>query len=329
MVDRRALICFIATGLLASPFATQAQVGRTYRLGVLAPGAPSTSVTGLLQQLAADLRELGYVQGRNLVLETRFGEDKAELLLGLARELVQTKPDAIVVIGTLAIEAGKKATNTVPLVFLTNVDPVAAGLVTNLSRPDGNVTGVLIAPEGTLAAKKLELLSELVPRTARVGMLIPDDAGVGIKLQVQEAQRAAASMGLQLYVVEVRGGDYTKAFAAISAAQSTAVLVGAHSRFLRDRNKIIELAAIRHLPAIYEWPQHVKDGGLMSYGASDSEIYRRVAIYVDRIFKGAAPRELPVEQPAKFRLVINLKTAKSLGITVPQSLLLRADEVIE
>ena len=149
-----------------------------------------------------------------------------------------------------------------------------------------------------------------------------------MKLQVQEAQKAAASLGIDLVVVEVQRGDYAKAFAEISATHSTAIFVGAHSRFLRDRNKIIELAAMRRLPAIYEWPQQVKDGGLMSYGASDTETYRRVAIYVDQIFKGASPGEIPVEQPSKLRLVINLNAARRIGLTIPQSLLVRADEVI-
>jgi len=329
-MDRRAFIAWLAVGLLALPLATKAQqAGRIYRLGVLAPGTRSTSTTGLVQRLAADMRELGYVEGQNLLLESRFGEDKPDSFPGLARELVQLKPDAIVVIGTLGLEASKNATTTVPLVFLSNVDPVAAGLVTSLSRPGGNVTGVLIAPEGTLAAKKLELLKELVPRATRIGMIVPDDPGVGMMLQIKEAKKAAVALGIELVVVEVRGGDYKKAFAALNAEQPAALLVGAHSRFLRDRNPIIELTATHRLPAIYEWPQQVKDGGLMSYGANDTEMYRQVAVYVDRIFKGAVPGELPIEQPSKLELVINLKTAKALGLTIPQSLLVRADEVIQ
>ena len=245
------------------------------------------------------------------------GKTRLALLPSLARELVQLKPDAIVVIGTLAIQAGKNATTTIPLVFITNVDPVAAGLVPSLSRPGGNITGVLIAPEGTLAGKKLELLNELVPQAKRIAVLIPDDPGIGMRLQVQEAQKAAASLGIELVVVEVRRGDYAKAFAAISATHSTALFVGAHSRFLRDRNKIIELAAIHRLPAIYEWPQQVKDGGLMSYGASDTETYRRVAIYVDRIFKGTMPGELPIEQPSKLQLRNQSRRRKDDGANDP------------
>jgi len=330
MRNRRTFITCIAVGLLTLPLATKAQqAGRIYRLGVLAPGTRSTSTTGLIQRLAADMRELGYTEGQNLLLESRFGEDKPDSFPGLARELVQLKPDAIVVIGTLGLEASKNATTTVPLIFLSNVDPVAAGIVTSLSRPGGNVTGVLIAPEGTLAEKKLDLLKQLVPRATRIAVLLPDDPGVGMKLQIKEAQKAAVSLGIELVIVEVRGGDYKKAFGAIAARQCAALLVGAHSRFLRDRNMIIELAATHRLPAIYEWPQQVKDGGLMSYGANDTDTYRQVAVYVDRIFKGALPGELPIQQPSKLELVINLKTAKALGLTIPQPLLLRADEVIE
>lgn len=329
MLTRREFVGCIAVGLHALPLAARAQrPGRVYRLGVLAPGTRSTSTTGLVQRLVPDMRELGYVEGQNFVLDARFGEDRADLL-PIVRELIQLKPDAIILIGTLAIGAGMKATSTIPLVFLTNVDPVAAGLVASLSRPGGNVTGILIAPDGTLAGKKLELLRELVPSATRIAMLMPDDQGVGMRQQLKEAQMAAASLNVELVVVTVRGGDYARAFATIGAARCASIFVGAHSRFLRDRNRIIELAAIRRLPAIYEWPQQVKDGGLMSYGASDTETYRRVAVYVDRIFKGAAPGELPVEQPSKLLLVINLKTANRMGLTIPPSLLLRADEVIQ
>jgi putative ABC transport system substrate-binding protein len=329
-MDRRTFIGSAAGALLVVPLAALAQpAGRTYRLGLLSPGMPPLSGTGMAQWLPSYLGELGYVEGRNLVVVARFAEERADRLPELARELAQQKPDVIVAIGTSAIQAGKMATTTVPIVFLNNGDPVALGLVASLARPGGNVTGILIAPGGTLAGKKLELLKEIAPRATRIALLTPDDPGPGLKMQVEEVRKSAAVLGLELSVVEVRGGDYAKAFAAISAARSTAVFVGAHSRFLRDRNKIIELAATHRLPAVYEWPQQVKDGGLMSYGASDTETYRRVAVYVDRIFKGAAPGELPIEQPSKLLLVINLKTAKAMGLAIPQSLLLRADEVIQ
>jgi putative ABC transport system substrate-binding protein len=275
------------------------------------------------------MRELGYVEGQNLLVEARYAEDRADRLPALARELVQLRLDAIVAVGTTVILAMKGATTTVPVVFLTNVDPVAAGLVPSLAHPGGNVTGILIAPDGTLAGKKLELLREMVPGAARIALLIPDDPGIGIKLQVQEIRKPAAALGVELIVVEVRGRDYGGAFAVTGAARPGALFVGAHSFFVRDEKEIIELAAKYRLPAIYEWPQQVQAGGLMSYGASDVETYRRVAAYVDQIFKGAKAGDLPIWQPSNLHLVINLKTAKALGLAIPQSLLLRADEVIQ
>ena len=330
MMDRRGFVGTVAATLLAIPLAGEAQQpGRIYRLGVLSLNARPTSDGGLNQWLTTYLRELGYVEGQNLVVEARFAEGQYDRLAGLAREIALIKPDVIVAIGTSAIQEGKLATTTVPIVFLTNVDPVAAGLVPSLAQPGGNVTGILIAPEGTLAGKKLELLREFVPRAKRIALLAPDDPGIGFRLQREEVRKAAAALGVELIVVTVQGGDYAGAFAAIGAARAAALFVGAHSVFLRDRKQIIGLAAKYRLPAIYEWPQHVKDGGLMSYGASDTETYRRVAVYVDRIFKGARPSELPIEQPSKLLLVINFNTAKALGLTLPQSLLLRADEVIQ
>lgn len=330
VVDRRGFIIALVPALLAVRLAAQAQqAGRVYRLGLLHPGARSTAGTGLLELVTVPMRELGYTEARNLVIEARFAEDKADRLPELARELAQLKPDVILTIGTPAIRAAKEATTTIPIVFLNNVDPVTAGLVASLARPGGNVTGMLITPEGTLGEKKLALLKEMVPKAKRIALLTPDNAGGGINTQVQEVRKAAASLGLELIVIEARGGDYAKAFSAISTARPAALFVGANSRFVRDRQQIIDLAAMYRLPAIYEWPRQVKDGGLMSYGASDTETYRRVASYVDRIFKGATPSELPIEQPSKLLLVINLKAAKAMGLTVPQSLLLRADEVIQ
>jgi putative ABC transport system substrate-binding protein len=188
---------------------------------------------------------------------------------------------------------------------------------------------MMIAPEGTLGEKKLALLKEMVPGATRVALLVTESASGGAKAQVQEVRKAGERLGLDIIVVEVRGGDYARAFSAIRSARPAALFVGAHSRFVRDRHRIIEFAAMHRLPAIYEWPQQVKDGGLMSYGASDTETYRRVASYVDRIFKGATPSELPIEQPSKLLLVINLGTARTMGLTVPQSLLQHAEEIID
>jgi len=330
VVDRRNFIIAIVPTLLAVPTVAQAQqTGRIYRLGLLHPGVRLASESGVLSYFTEPMRELGYVEGRNLAVEARFGNNNPDQLPELGRELVQLKPDVILAIGTSAIRAGKDATTTIPIVFLDNVDPVAAGLVASLARPGGNVTGVMITPEGTLAGKRLELLKEWAPGATRIALLTPENVGGGMNLQVQEVRKAAASLGVEMIVVEAQGGDYAKAFAVIRAARPAALVVAATSRFLRDRKQIIELAASHRLPAIYEWPRQVKDGGLMSYGASDTETYRRVAAYVDRIYRGAKPSELPIEQPSKLLLVINLKTAKALGLAIPQALLLRADEVIQ
>jgi len=329
MTDRREWIGAAASGLLAVPwFAAAQSAGRVYRVGILRPG---------LQPLAPDdlqavgirngLRELGYVEGRNLLLDQRYAGGDADRVAALARELVQAKMDVIVAVGTLAAQATKAVTSTVPVVVLGNFDPVALKVVPNLARPGGNVTGVLIAPDGTLAGKRVELLMQAVPRARRVALLIPDDSSV--RLQVKETQQAASTLGLRLSVVEVRGGDYARAFASIAADRAEALVVGSHQYFVRDRAQIIELAARQALPAMYEWREQVADGGLMTYSTSLQQTNQRVASYVDRILKGARPGDLPLERPNKFQLVINLKTAKALGLMIPQALLLRADEVIE
>jgi putative ABC transport system substrate-binding protein len=273
------------------------------------------------------LRDLGYVEGGNLVVERRFAEGNLERLPALARELVQLRMDVIVAVGVTTTRAVRDATATIPLVMYGNFDPVAAGIVPSLARPGGNSTGIVIAPGGTLAEKKLELLKAAVPRAERMILLAPADPGFAG--QVREAQTAASSLGVRLDVVEVRDGDFERAFTTIAAQRPEALFVGAHASFMVSRMRIIELAAKHRLPAIYEWPEQVEDGGLMSYGASLSGIARRIAAYVDRIFKGAKPGELPIEQPTRIELVINLKTAKALGLTIPQSLLLRADRLID
>jgi putative ABC transport system substrate-binding protein len=325
VTGRRAFLAVTGGGLLAWTLAGRAQQpDRTYRLGMIRLTRPTDLVaTGV--PLA--MREIGYVEGRNLVVEARYAEGNIERLPALARELVERRVDVIVAVGTAAVRAAKDATTTIPIVMFGNFDPVAAGLVASLGRPGGNVTGVLIAPEGTLAAKKLELLKEAVPRATRMALLAPDDPN--FRLQAQEVRNAAAAMGIALAVVEVRGGDYERAFAAIAADRAAALFVGAHTLFSADRRRIIDLAAKHRLPAIYEWPEQVEDGGLMSYGGSLTAAYRRVAAYVDRLFKGARPGDLPIDQPSKLEFVINLRTAKALGLGLPSSLLLRADRVIE
>jgi len=278
---------------------------------------------------AAPLRALGYIEGQNLLVERRFAQNRPERLPALARELVELRPDVILAVATSAIHAVKDATSTLPVVFLINGDPVAAGLVPSLARTGNNLTGVMISPEGSLAAKRVELLRESVPRAVRAGLLGLDTSSLAWQQQVEETRAAASSLGLQLNLVTIRGEDYAGAFTALAAARVQALVVGAAPIFLRDRMQIIELAAKHRLPAMYEWPLQVRDGGLMSYGANEAETFQQVAAYIDRVLNGAKPGDLPVWQPSKLYFVINLKVAKALGLALPPSLLLRADEVIE
>jgi putative tryptophan/tyrosine transport system substrate-binding protein len=329
-MDRRAFLALLASGLATLPcLAVAQQAGRVYRLGILAPTTappPSDQNTAVIL-IPKALREMGYAPGRDLVVDVRYAGGQLDRLPALARELVRLRMDVIVAISASAALAVKAATTTIPIVLYGNLDPVAAGLVRSLAKPEGNVTGVLIAPAGTLAAKKLELLKEAVPGATRVAFLAPADPG--IKLQVQETRQAAATLGITLAVTEVQAGDYERAFAALAAERPEALFVGAHTFFVRDRKRIIALAAKHRLPAMYEWPEQVEEGGLMSYGSSLPGTTRRVAVYVDRLFKGARLADLPFEQPAEFQLVINLRTARALGLTVPPSLVARADRVIE
>jgi len=328
-MHRRAFLALIAAGAV-TPLAAAAQpAGRVHRLGILAPTAappPSEQNTAAIL-IPQALHAMGYAPGRDLTLDVRYAGGRLDRLPELARELVRLRVDVIVAISAAAARAAGAATTTIPIVLYGNLDPVAAGLVQSLAKPDGNITGVLIAPAGTLAAKKLELLKEAVPGAARIAFLAPSDPG--IKLQVQETQQAASALGIRLGITEVRAGEYERAFATLAAERPDALFVGAHTFFMRDRRRIIELAARSRLPAIYEWPEQVEDGGLMSYGSSLTGTTRRVAAYVDRLFKGARPGDLPIEQPAEFQLVLNLRTARALGLALPPSLLARADRVIE
>jgi putative ABC transport system substrate-binding protein len=272
------------------------------------------------------LRRLGYVEGRNLIVENRYAEGKLERLPGLARELTQLNIDVIFAIGIAATRAAKEATASVPIIMLVDGDPVAMGLVSSLARPEGNVTGVVLST-GTLTGKRLELLKEAIPGAVRIAFLVAEDPG--LQRQVEEAHQAASSLAVEIRVVPVHAGDYDGAFAMVAAQEPAALCLGASSLFFRDSSRIIALAAKYRLPTIYEFPVQAKAGGLMAYGSNISDIAQLALIYADRIFKGAKPADLPVERPTKFELVINLRTAKELGLAIPQRLLLRADELIQ
>lgn len=330
MMDRRTWIGAVAGSLGALPRLAAAQATeRVYRVGVLRATPPPLSPTEVqVVAIANALRELGYVEGRNLVLERRYAGGELDRLPALARELVQARVELVVAVGGAATKACNQVAPALPIVMFGNFDPVALGLVGSLARPGGSITGVLIAPDGTLAGKRLELLKAAVPQATRFAYLSPPDEPT-IRLQWEEARKAAAALGVEIFAVEVREGDFARAFTAIAARRPGGLFVAAHTSFMIDRRQIIELAARHRLPAIYEWRDQVHDGGLMAYSTSLVVMYQRIASYVDRILKGARPADMPIERPTKFELVINLKTASAMGLVIPRALLLRADEVIE
>jgi putative ABC transport system substrate-binding protein len=311
--------------VLAVPLVAQSQQKKVYRLGILSPGGPPAPRAMSHLHIIEVLRELGYAEGRNLVIDRRYADGQIDRLPELARELVAVPMDVIVAIGS-AVDAAKSATRTVPIVMGIGADPVERGNVASLARPGGNITGVTYSVGPEISQKRLELLREAVPRAVRIAALAGRDTGPRMK---RETQKAAAALGVQVFTVEVRGTEYERAFATIVAERADALAVLPSPTLNVDRRRIIELAARHRLPAIYEWSGHAEEGGLMTYGANARDLFRRVAIFVDRIFKGAEAASMPVEQPTVFDLMINLKTAKALGLTIPRSLLLRADQAIE
>ena len=329
-MDRRAFLGTLAGGLLASPFAAEAQqAAKVARIGILAldrAAAPHN-----LEALRQGLRDLGYVEGRNAVIEYRDAEGKSERLPALAAELVALKVDVIVAPATPHALAAKQATRTLPIIFIGVADPVTSGLVTSLARPGGNITGLsALAPE--LVGKGLEQLKQAVPGVSRVAVLW-QPGGQGertAKDMLKGAEVAARALGVRLQVVEARGPeDFDRAFSDMTTARAGALTVIGTVMFFNERRRFVDLAAKHRLPAVYPWRDYVDAGGLMSYGPNLVDMWRRAATYVDRILKGAKPADLPVEQPTKFELVINLKTAKALGLTIPPSVLARADVVTQ
>ena len=327
MTTRRAFIGTLAGGLLAAPLAAAAQqAAKVPRIGYMWAGN-----LALREAFLQGLRDLGYVEGRNVVIEYRDPEGKFDRLPALAADLVALKVDVIVVTSTPAALAAKQATRTIPIVFTWAADPVGSGLVTSLARPGGNVTGLsLLAPE--LVGKRLELLKQAVPGGSRVAALwLPGYLGERTEKDMLEAADVAArALGVRLQVVEARGPeDFDRAFSDMTRARAGAVTVQSTGIFFIERQRLVDLAAKNRLPAMYLVREFVDAGGLMSYGANVADLHRRAATYVDKILKGAKPADLPVEQPTKFELVINAKTAKALGLSIPPSLLQRADEVIQ
>jgi len=331
VTTRREFIGTLAGGLLAAPLAAEAQQAtKVARIGYL--GNSPTGFPHLREAFLQGLHDLGYVEGRNVVIEYRYAEGKLERLPALAAELVALKVDVIFVGGgTLTALAAKQATRTLPIVFADAADPVTSGLVTSLARPGGNVTG-LYALAAELVGKRLELLKQAVPEVSRVAVLwhpgaVPEHTE---KDMLKGAEVAARALGVRLQFVEARGpADFDRAFSDMTRARAGALTMLPSTMFVNERRRLVDLAAKNRLPTVLAARVWVDDGGLMSYGPSIADLFRRAATYVDRILKGARPGDLPVEQPTKFELVINLKTAKALGLTIPQSVLVRADEVIQ
>jgi putative ABC transport system substrate-binding protein len=324
-MDRRRFLLTSVAGALAAPLAARAQAGKVYRIGVLDPTPVAQNVANL-DGFLQGMRELGYTEGRNFVIEYRSPEGPAKRFSDQARELVRLKVDLILTRGTPAVTAAKNATRTIPIVMAASGDPVGAGVVTELARPGGNVTG-LSALTAEVSGKRLQLLKEAVPGAHRFAAVL-DRASPGTAWL--EMERAARSMGLQPEVLYVeKAEDLATAFDAAVKRRADAVLVGLGPVIQNNVDRVVELAARHRLPSGFFSREFVVVGGLMAYGVSYPHSYRRAASYVDKIFKGAKPGDLPIEQPTKFELVINLKTAKTLGLTIPPALLARADQVIE
>ncbi len=325
-IRRRSLVASGMT-LLAAPGAVFAQTpGKTSRIGYLSLRSGPESQDEAFRQ---GLRELGYVEGKNISVEYRWADSKPDRIPALAEELVRLKVDVIVCAGggTAVILAVKKAAKTIPVVFQTGGDPVSAGFVASLDRPGGNLTGVS-ALTSDLNEKRLELLKQAIPGVSRVAVLMNPTSTNAAALKGLEA--AARTLKVKLQVVEARDPQAIDgAFAAMKRERPDALLVANSPMFFAERKRIVGLAAQSRLPGIFEGREFSEAGGLLSYGASLADNYRRLASYVDRILRGAKPSDLPVEQPTRFELIINAKTAKALGITIPQSMLLRADEVIQ
>ncbi len=332
-MDRRAFLGTLAGGLLTVSCAAEAQPARHLsRVGVLSSGNSVEPVSVQREPFEQGLRELGWTSGSNIIIEYRYAEGRAERLPALAAELVRLKVEVIVARGPQATQAARNATRTIPIVMSATDDPVRSGFVASLARPGGNITGLAFQAQGELDGKRLELLKETIPGLAHVALLVnwvavPDQDGT-IRSAIQRAARLV-SLEVQTYEVN-RAQDIAEAFTAIGTARVGAVLVRPDPSVLEpDRAQVVALALLHRLAAMYPWQLYVDAGGLMSYATSIPAFHRRSAFYVDKILKGAKLADLPIEQPTKFELVINLKTAKALGLTIPPSLLLRADQVIE
>jgi putative ABC transport system substrate-binding protein len=331
-MDRRTFISGVTLGFLTAPLAAEAQqAGKVARIGYLVTGSLEALEPTRVDALRQGLREHGYVEGQNILIEYRAADGRVERLAALAAELARLKVDVIVAVATPGGRAARQATTTIPIVVVAMGDPVGDGLVASLARPGGNVTGsTFLGPE--LVPKRLELFKEALPSISRIAVLWHPGAFSERTMDdmLKETEATSRTLGMLLQRAEVRSaGDLGRAFSAMLKGRADALFVFPSTMLFGERRRIVAFAAKHRLPAMFNAREFVELGGLMGYGANLTDLNRRAAIYVDRILKGSKPGDLPVEQPTKFELVINLKTAKALGLTIPPSLLQRADQVLE
>jgi putative tryptophan/tyrosine transport system substrate-binding protein len=328
VIDRRTFLAGTGAVLLASPLAGEAQqAAKVFRVGYLGNSSASLE-PDLVEALRQGLRNLSYVENQNIIIEYRWAEGKYDRFPSLVADLIQHQVDVIVTAGTPGTLAAKQATRTIPIVMAVSADAVGAGLVDSLARPGANVTGLTTMVQ-ELEGKRVELLKNIVPKLSRIAV-IKNPANPVMAIVFNQAGTAARALHVTLDPVDIRAVDeFENAFATIAKARPGAIMVLADRFLLAERKRIVIFATRQRLPAMYPYREFVTLGGLMSYSPNYAEAFRRAAVFVDKILKGAKPADLPVEQPATFELVINLKTAKALGLTIPQSLLLRADEVIQ
>jgi len=326
-MDRRTFVGSLAGGLLAAPLAAGAQqAGRVYQVGILSLGVAGPQPSPYWQVFIEELRELNYVAGRNLLLTYAGADGKPDRLSGLAADMVKARVDVIVTTGPLETLAAKRATSSIPIVFTIVHDPIGQGVVTNLARPEGNVTGLTTLVPG-FYQKYVELLREVVPSAARFALVASPNAS---REPREEVENAGRSLGVSVFFVPVSTPDeFDAALTRAKRDGAAGIIVITNPVTLTHFRRFVQAVLKHRLPGIYSERNYVEAGGLIAYGANLTELRRRAARYVDRILKGARPADLPIEQPTTFELVINLKTAKALGLTIPQSILQRADQVIE
>ncbi len=328
-MNRRVFIATLASGLLAAPLAAEAQqTAKVYRIGLLDYSAPDPARQAWWVAFRQQMRQLGYVEGQNVSFEPRWAQGDDDRLPKLAAELVGLKVDLIVTGGTNAAIAAKRATSTIPIVTATGADPVAVGVAASLGQPGSNLTGMTTI-SSDLAGKRLEILRIVAPRASRIAILW-DERNPGSRLAVDGTEAAAKTAGLTIHSVPVRSpARLEAAFATVVRDRAGALIIVQGPMFFSHRKRLAELAVKHRLPTVIGSREYVEAGGLAGYGTDEPDLFRRAATFVDKILKGAKPADLPMEQPTKFELVINLKTAKALGLTIPPSLLQRADRVIE